>query len=59
MIESGKIPERRRLIDGDEQDALTRWSEYLRWRPGQRKKIKNRYNRRWRRTWKYEEMQEW
>ena len=33
----------------DEMDAFTRWRRWLHWKPGQRKKIKNRYSRRVRR----------
>jgi hypothetical protein len=36
----------------DEYDALTPWKRFLRWRSGQRKKIKKRYNRRERRLLK-------
>jgi hypothetical protein len=34
----------------DEYDALTRWRHRLYWRPGQRKGIKRRVNKRERRT---------
>jgi len=37
------------LKNGDEFDALTGWKQFLNWRPGQRKKIKKKYNRRFRR----------
>lgn len=37
------------MIDGDEYDALTPWRKYIRWRSGERKRIKRRYNRRARR----------
>ncbi len=33
------------LKGGDEYDALTRFKKYLRWRPGQRKAIKRRFNK--------------
>jgi hypothetical protein len=42
------------LKSGDEQDALTPWKKYLRWRPGVRKKIKRNYNKRIRRKAKKE-----
>ncbi len=34
----------------EEQDAFTGWRHYLRWRPGQRKAVKHRANRRDRRA---------
>jgi hypothetical protein len=34
---------------GDEYDALTKWKKFLRWRAGQRKKIKRLYNKKERR----------
>jgi hypothetical protein len=34
---------------GDEQDALTGWRRVIRFRPGERKRIKNTYVRRVRR----------
>ena len=34
------------LISGDEQDALTPSRKAHNWRPGERKEIKNRVNRR-------------
>lgn len=34
------------LNSADEQDALTKWRLVLNWRPGQRKKIKNGYQKR-------------
>lgn len=37
---------RERLIDGAEQDALTRWKNVYHWRPGVRKWIKRKVNRR-------------
>ena len=43
---------RERLRGGDEYDALTRWQRFLRWRPGQRRAIKRRFNKRQRRAWK-------
>jgi hypothetical protein len=33
------------LKTSDEYDALTRWKKFLKWRPGQRKKIKRAYNK--------------
>ena len=35
-----------KLISGDEQDALTRWRKWLYWKPGERKVIKRKVNRR-------------
>lgn len=43
-----KIP----LKGGDEQDAFTGWRRLLRWRPGERKKIKQGYNKRLRKALK-------
>lgn len=40
------------FIDGEEQDALTRWKRYLHWKPGERKRIKRQYNKRIRRNTK-------
>ena len=37
---------RERLRGGDEYDALTRWKRFLYWRPGQRRTIKRRFNKR-------------
>lgn len=37
------------LTSGDEQDALTGWRRYMKYRPGERKAVKRRYNRRVRR----------
>lgn len=34
------------MKNGDEFDAFTRWKNLLRFRSGQRKKIKKKYNRR-------------
>ena len=34
------------MKSGDEYDALTGWKRLLHWRPGERKKIKRRHNRR-------------
>ena len=42
---SDEIP----MKGGAEYDGLTRWRRYLRFRPGQRKTIKNGYRRRCRR----------
>jgi plasmid stabilization system protein ParE len=36
------------FISGDEQDALTKAKKYLTWRPGERKKLKRAYNKRFR-----------
>lgn len=41
---------RRRTRDGDEQAALTEERKHLIWKPGQRKAIKKRSNRRDRRA---------
>jgi hypothetical protein len=38
------------FVSGDEQDALTGWRKVLKFRPGERKRIKRRYQRRVRRT---------
>lgn len=38
-----------RMKAGYEYDAFTRWKKVLRWRAGERKKIKRLYNRRERR----------
>ena len=37
------------MADCDEFDALTRWRQYLHFKPGTRKWIKRRYNKRERR----------
>jgi hypothetical protein len=37
------------LRSGDEYDALTRWRRYLDFRPGERKRVKHGYWRRFRR----------
>lgn len=34
------------MIYGDEYDALTRWRHSRFWRPGERKQIKKKFNRR-------------
>jgi hypothetical protein len=34
------------MIDGDEMDALTRWKKYIHFKPGERKRIKRKFNRR-------------
>ena len=33
------------LKTGDEYDALTKWKKFVRFKAGERKKIKQRYNR--------------
>jgi|GEM_PF-6083279 len=38
------------MISGDEVDALTRWRKYLKWRAGERKRVKQKYNRRERKS---------
>jgi hypothetical protein len=40
--------------NGEEQDAFTPWRHYLYWKPGQRKAIKRRANRRERQAAKRE-----
>jgi hypothetical protein len=40
---------KRRMVDGDEYDAYTRWRHLLHWRPGQIKAIKRRTHKRERR----------
>ena len=40
---------RDKMKSGDEYDALTRWRRLLRWRPGQRRRIKQQHNKRLRR----------
>jgi hypothetical protein len=37
------------LRNGDEEDALTAWKRYVRWAPGERRRIKRGFNRRQRR----------
>ena len=37
-----------KLKGGDEYDALTKAKKYYHWKPGERKKIKRRYNKRFR-----------
>ena len=41
-----------KMIDGDEQDALTKWSHVCFWQTSERKKIKRRFRKRVRRTTK-------
>jgi len=36
---------RKPLKTGEEYDALTGWKKYIRFRPGQRKKVKKAYNK--------------
>ena len=45
----GDIP----LKSGDEHDALTGWRKVMRWKAGQIKRIKRRYNKRVRRRAKH------
>lgn len=40
------------MKSGDEYDALTRWRKFLRWRAGERAKIKRLFRRRERRVGK-------
>lgn len=37
---------REKMRGGDEYDALTPWKKYIGWRPGARKRIKRRFNKR-------------
>lgn len=47
---SGKTKRVIPFIDGDENDALSRKAKrYLRWKAGERKRIKRQYNKRARR----------
>jgi hypothetical protein len=47
---SGKTKQVIPFIDGDENDALSRKAKrYLRWKAGERKRIKRQYNKRARR----------
>lgn len=32
-----------KMINGDEYDALTRWKNVLHWKPGERRKIKQKF----------------
>lgn len=41
---SHRIP----MNDGDEYDALSKWKRLFRWRPGKRKAVKKKYNKRFR-----------
>lgn len=44
-------PVRRQRAGGEEQDAFSRyWRKYLRWKPGQLRKVKRRSAKRERRT---------
>lgn len=43
---------KRQTKGGAEWDAVTRWRHLLTWRPGERKAIKARMNRRERRAWR-------
>lgn len=46
-----------KLISGDEQDALSkRAKKYYSWRPGERKKIKRGYNKRFRKSFRFDEV---
>ena len=38
-----------KMKSSDEYDALTRWKNLFHWKPGERKRIKQQYNRRIRR----------
>lgn len=44
------MAKRIKLIDGDEQDALTPYKRHVHWHAHARKRIKRKYNRRERRT---------
>jgi len=37
------------MIDGDELDGLTKWKRYINFKPGERKRLKRKYNKRVRR----------
>lgn len=39
-----------KLRGGDEYDAFTKWRRFLRWKPGQLRKIKRRYWKRFRKN---------
>ena len=41
---------------GDEYDALTKAKQYYGWKPGTRKKIKRKYNKRQRKTIRFDEV---
>lgn len=41
---------KRAKLGGDEQDAFTRWRKYIRWKPGQIRKLKRQSAKRERRT---------
>lgn len=43
---------KRRTKGGEEYDATSPWRHLLHWRPGERKAIKARMNRRERRAWR-------
>ena len=43
-----------KFINGDEEDALNNCKRFFFWHPGQRKRIKNQYNRRVRKFMKFE-----
>ena len=40
------MAKRIKMISGDEYDALTKWKRHIKWRAGERKRIKRRYNKR-------------
>ena len=54
MKRAHKMP----MTSGDEQDALTPADHHLHWKPGERKKIKQKYSRRQRAALKQEVMTE-
>lgn len=41
---------------GDEYDALTKAKQYYNWKPGVRKKIKRKYNKRLRKNIRFDEV---
>lgn len=46
-----------KLISGDEQDALSKKAkQYYNWKPGVRKKIKREYNKRFRKSFRFDEV---
>lgn len=42
MMGKREIP----MIDGDEIDGLTKWKRHVRFRPGERKWLKRKFNKR-------------
>ena len=52
-----RVGHRIKLQGGDEYDALTPAKKYTIWKPGQRKRIKKRYNKRLRKFLKHDNLQ--